>query len=195
MRHFFQSATATVGALAGSVAEGPTARALVAAAGPADRCPAGDPGAPLAAVRVPPVALIADPYLPPAPRAVVESVALLDHRNPTTRRTGQRVGVAASYGRVLSHSITAITQKARGITLPGPSPSGGKDFLSHFRQAGVLRGAEPLGGARPARLAPRSGDGEQIRGTSALHTRFRRDSSTIDTSSSSQYSPAELAVY
>ena len=98
MRHFLQSAQAPppVGPLAGGVTKGSTAGALVAAAGLADRFPAGERGAPLAAVGVPPVALVADPHLLPAPRAIVESIALLDHRNPTTRRTGQRVGVAAS---------------------------------------------------------------------------------------------------
>jgi len=98
MRHFLQSALAplAVGTLASGVAAGPTAGTLVAAAGTADRVPAGDPGTPIKAVDMPPVALVADPDLPSAPCAVVESIALFDHRNPTTRRTGQRVGVAAS---------------------------------------------------------------------------------------------------
>jgi len=98
MRHFLQSALAplAVGTLASGVAAGPTTGALVAATGPEDRFPAGNLRAPLAAVDLSTVAPPADLHLPAAPRAAVESIALLDHRNPATRRTGQRGGVAAS---------------------------------------------------------------------------------------------------
>ena len=94
MRHFLQLPVA-VGSLAGGMIHRPAVGLLVATPGTVERLPASHLGAAIEAVDVASVTPAADPYLPPAPLAVVQAIALF-HAPPLPEDTGQRGRLGAS---------------------------------------------------------------------------------------------------
>ena len=126
MRHFLQLPVA-VDSLAGGVVHRPAVGFLVAAPGTEERLLAGNLGAAIEAVDVASVTPAADPYLPPAPLAVVQAIAFF-HAPPLPEDTGQR----GRLGAISIQSESLLSQRPRrgpgeyeslGLRLPGSQQS------------------------------------------------------------------------